>query len=64
MSAMNVQAEADLPAAEGPGVGADQIAAVERNMKAAYFLISAMPDSIVINVMVVVGQHSQKRISW
>jgi hypothetical protein len=57
MSAMNDQAEADLPeadlpAAEGPGVGADQTAAVERNLKAAYFLVSAMPDSIVINVIV------------
>jgi hypothetical protein len=52
MSAMNDQAEADLPAAEGPGVGADQTAAVERNNKAVYFLITAMPDSIAIGVLV------------
>jgi hypothetical protein len=51
MSAMNDQAEADLPAAEGPGVGADQTAAVERNNKAVYFLITAMPDSIAVGVL-------------
>jgi hypothetical protein len=52
MSAMNVQAEADPTVSEGPGVGIDQTAALERKMKAAYFLISAMPDSMVINLMV------------
>jgi hypothetical protein len=30
MIAMNVQAEADLPAAEGPGVGVDKTAAVKQ----------------------------------
>jgi hypothetical protein len=48
---MNIRLENDLPAAEGPGVGAAQEAAVERNMKAAVFLTSAMLDLLVINVM-------------
>jgi hypothetical protein len=51
VAAMNIRAENDLPAAEGPRVGAAQEAAVERNMKAAAFLTLAMPDSLVINVM-------------
>jgi hypothetical protein len=48
---MDVAAKADLPAVQGPGVGAAQQGAVGRNMKAAAFLTLAMPDSIVINVM-------------
>jgi hypothetical protein len=44
-------AEVHLPAREGPGVGADQQAAVERNMKAVAFLMAAMPDLQIINVM-------------
>jgi hypothetical protein len=51
VEAMEVTAEVELPATQGPGVTAAQQAAVERNMKAVAFLISAMPDSIVINVM-------------
>jgi hypothetical protein len=41
ISAMGDWAEVNWPAAEGPG---DQEAAVERNMKAASFLMSAMPN--------------------
>jgi hypothetical protein len=48
---MEPRAEVDLPAAAGPGVGVDQQAAVERNMKAAAFLMEAMPNSEVINIM-------------
>jgi hypothetical protein len=48
---MSNRAEANLPAAEGPGVGADQQAAVKRNMKAVAFLMAAMPDLQIINVM-------------
>jgi hypothetical protein len=51
LSAMGHRAEVHLPAAEGPGVGADQEAAVERNMKAAAFLVSAMPNLQTSNVM-------------
>jgi hypothetical protein len=49
ISAMGDQAEVNLP--DGPGVSADQIAAVERNMKAAACIILTMPDSQVINVV-------------
>jgi hypothetical protein len=51
VAAMDINAENELPAAEEPRVGAAQQAAVEQNMKAAAFLTSAMPDSLVINVM-------------
>jgi hypothetical protein len=51
LSAMGDQAEAKLPAAEGPGVGADQQAAVEQNIKVAAFLMAAMPDLQIINVI-------------
>jgi hypothetical protein len=51
LSAMGDRAEANLPAAEGPGVGADQQAAVKQNMKAAAFLMAAMPDLEIINIM-------------
>jgi hypothetical protein len=61
MSTMNDQAQADLPAAEGPGVGADQIAAVERNMKALYFLISESVYWWRV-LQAPIGQHSQKPI--
>jgi gag-polypeptide of LTR copia-type len=44
-------AEADLPAAQGPGAGADEIAAVERNAKAVSFLTTAMPDKLLVNIM-------------
>jgi hypothetical protein len=37
LSAMGDQAEAKLPAAEGPGVGADQQATVEQNMRQQLF---------------------------
>jgi hypothetical protein len=49
-SAMSDAAEADLPANAGPGVGADEIAAVERNSKAVSFLTAAMPNNLVVNV--------------
>lgn len=49
--AMSPVAEADLPANEGPGTGANEIAAVTRNKKAVAYLISAMPDSLVLNLM-------------
>jgi hypothetical protein len=48
---MGDQAEVNLPAAEGHGVGADQEAAVKRHMKAAVFLKLAMPNLQIINVM-------------
>jgi hypothetical protein len=51
ISAMGPRAEAHLPAAEGPGVGMDQQAAVERNKKVAAFLMEAMPNSKVINIL-------------
>jgi hypothetical protein len=51
LSAMCDRAEVNLPAAEGPGVGADQQAAVKRNMKVAAFLMAAMPDLQIINIM-------------
>jgi hypothetical protein len=50
LSAMGYQAEVNLPAAEGPGVGADQQAAVKWNMKVA-FLMAATPDLQIINIM-------------
>jgi gag-polypeptide of LTR copia-type len=43
-------AEADLPAAAGPGTSPAKIAAVERNIKAVSFLTAAMPDSLLVNV--------------
>lgn len=43
--------EATLPANEGPGVGADEQAAVDQNTKATSFLMSAMPNTQVINLM-------------
>jgi hypothetical protein len=46
-----INAEAKVPAEEGPGVTAAQQAAVERNMKAVAFLTLAMPDLLVINVL-------------
>jgi hypothetical protein len=48
------QAEVNLPAAEGTGVGANQQAAVEQNMKAAAFLMAVMPDLQIINVIAAV----------
>jgi hypothetical protein len=48
---VDINAEVELPAAEASGVTAAQQAAVERNMNAAAFLMSAIPDSLVINVM-------------
>jgi gag-polypeptide of LTR copia-type len=51
ISAMGPVVDPNLPANEGPGVGVDQQAAVKRNMKAATFLMEAMPNSEVINIM-------------
>jgi hypothetical protein len=51
ISTMGSRAVVNLPTAEGPGVGADQQAAVERNMQAAAFIILNMPDCEIINVM-------------
>jgi hypothetical protein len=51
LSAMGDQVEANLPAREGPGVGAEQQVAVKRNMKAVPFLMAAMPDLQIINLM-------------
>jgi hypothetical protein len=45
ISTMGPRAEVNLPANEGPGVGMDQQATVERNMKAAAFLMEAMLNS-------------------
>jgi len=50
-SAMSATVEVNLPTAEGPGVGVDQQAAVDRNTKATSFLTAAMPNSQVINMM-------------
>jgi hypothetical protein len=47
---MSDAAEADLPANEGAGVGAAEIATVERNIKAVSFSTTAMPDSLLVNV--------------
>jgi gag-polypeptide of LTR copia-type len=46
-----VDAEPNLPEAEGPGVNEDEEAAVERNRKAVLFLMLAMPNAIAINVL-------------
>jgi hypothetical protein len=51
LSAMGEIVEVHLPAREGPGVGADQQAVVKQNMKAVAFLMAAMPDLQIINVM-------------
>jgi hypothetical protein len=48
--AMSATAEANLPRAEGPGANADEQAAVERNLKAVFFLSNAVPDSMLVNV--------------
>jgi gag-polypeptide of LTR copia-type len=51
ISAMGPVVDPNLPDNEGPGVGVDQQATVERNMKAATFLMEAMLNSEVINIM-------------
>ena len=46
--AMSATVEANLPANEGPGANQDEQNAVERNVKAADFLTTAMPDSMLV----------------
>jgi hypothetical protein len=50
-SAMGNIAEADLPEKEGPGTTNQEQAAVERNWKAVSFNMSAMPNSLMVNLM-------------
>jgi hypothetical protein len=50
--AMQIRAEPNLPAREGPGNMADEIAAVERNDKAVAFLMAAMPDAQAVTLLV------------
>jgi hypothetical protein len=50
-STMGPRAEVHLPTAKGPGMGADQQAAVERNTQAAAFIIMNMPDCEIFSVM-------------
>jgi hypothetical protein len=50
-AAMTIDAKDNLPEEEGVGGNADEEAAVERNRKAVSFLMLAMPNSIVINVL-------------
>jgi hypothetical protein len=51
VEAMQPVVEVDLPANEGPGVNQAQQNAVARNKKAVTYLMSAMPNSQVVNMM-------------
>jgi hypothetical protein len=50
-SAMGSAAEADLPANEGPGTTNQEKTAVECNWKVVSFIMSAMPNSLKVNLM-------------
>jgi hypothetical protein len=63
ISTMGKRAEVSLPAAEGPGVGADQEAAVEKYMKAATFLMLAMPDSQIVKLWCQESQTQHRPMS-
>jgi hypothetical protein len=51
VKAMNANAEADLPANEGPEANAADTPVMERTRKAVAVPITAMPDSQVLNLM-------------
>jgi hypothetical protein len=50
-TAMGSTAEADLPDDEGPGTTNQEKAAVEQNWKVVSFLMSAMLNSLMVNLM-------------
>ena len=50
LEALSPMKETDLPVDEGPGATADEKDAVARNKKAAAFLVSAMPDSVLASI--------------